>query len=186
MLTHYYLYKSESLRLIDYQVYDFIQEFINKEDSSSGSHVVIVDIDEKSIASLGQWPWPRIMTAQLLKKINQYNPGAIGFDIVFPEKDRTSPSEIITFYQNFFNIKTTVSGLDEKLQNNDILFANEIKKSRSVLSHYMSQNNVETPEECFSGKEVDFLLGDLEPMQAKSILCNTLLLQKFHIASWVY
>ena len=50
--------------------------------------VVIVDIDEKSLGEIGQWPWNR----NILAKINDvlfdhYEIKAIGYDIVFAEED---------------------------------------------------------------------------------------------------
>jgi len=54
--------------------------------------VVIVDIDEASLDSLGQWPWPRSLVAKLVDQIAAAGAATIGFDVVFPEPDRTSPA----------------------------------------------------------------------------------------------
>jgi serine phosphatase RsbU (regulator of sigma subunit)/CHASE2 domain-containing sensor protein len=56
--------------------------------------VVIVDIDEKSLARYGQWPWPRALVAQLVRRIAEGHPRVLGIDIVFAERDRLSPPEI--------------------------------------------------------------------------------------------
>lgn len=56
--------------------------------------IVIVDIDDKSLAILGQWPWPRTVLAEILSHINKGNPKAIGLDIVLAESDRLSPRRI--------------------------------------------------------------------------------------------
>jgi serine phosphatase RsbU (regulator of sigma subunit)/CHASE2 domain-containing sensor protein len=56
--------------------------------------VVIVDIDEKSLARRGQWPWPRTLLAQLLLTLGGGQPAAIGVDIVMPEADRLSPHRL--------------------------------------------------------------------------------------------
>ena len=52
--------------------------------------VVIVDIDDRSIARLGQWPWPRTQIAELVGRLRKAKAASIGFDIVFSEPDRTS------------------------------------------------------------------------------------------------
>jgi adenylate cyclase len=52
---------------------------------------IVVAIDEKSLASYGQWPWPRARTAELLRRIAAAAPAAIGVDILFPEPDGSSP-----------------------------------------------------------------------------------------------
>jgi serine phosphatase RsbU (regulator of sigma subunit) len=55
---------------------------------------VIVDIDEQSLARLGQWPWPRSLLAQLLLTIGRGQPAALGLDIIMPEADRLSPHRL--------------------------------------------------------------------------------------------
>ncbi|RAM64463.1 CHASE2 domain-containing protein [Herbaspirillum rubrisubalbicans] len=53
--------------------------------------IVIIDIDEKSIAELGRWPWSRDVVAQLVKQMTQtYQSQSVGFDVVFAEPDNTS------------------------------------------------------------------------------------------------
>lgn len=53
--------------------------------------VVIVDIDPRSLARFGQWPWPRSRTAELIRRIAAARPKVIGLDMVFAEPDRSSP-----------------------------------------------------------------------------------------------
>ncbi len=53
--------------------------------------VRVVDIDDATLARLGQWPWPRTDMARLVRIIAQAGASAIATDIVFSEPDRTSP-----------------------------------------------------------------------------------------------
>lgn len=55
------------------------------------AQVRVVDIDDESLAKLGQWPWPRTRVAQLLDKLGSAGVAAVGFDVMFSETDRTSP-----------------------------------------------------------------------------------------------
>jgi adenylate cyclase len=57
--------------------------------------VRIVDIDEESLARIGQWPWPRTVIADLVGKLAGQGASAIGFDILFSEPDQTSPEVVI-------------------------------------------------------------------------------------------
>ncbi len=59
--------------------------------ASFDDRVIIIDIDEKSLAELGQWPWPRDRVAQLVHTLfDRYGVKLLGFDTVFAEADRSS------------------------------------------------------------------------------------------------
>lgn len=60
--------------------------------------VRIIDIDEASLARLGQWPWPRTRMAELLEAARQGGAAAVGFDVVFAEPDRTSPQAMVPLW----------------------------------------------------------------------------------------
>ena len=51
----------------------------------SEPRIVIVDIDEHSLATEGRWPWPREKTAQLIERITTAGAAVVGLDILFPE-----------------------------------------------------------------------------------------------------
>lgn len=57
--------------------------------------IVIVDIDERSLAgmseSVGRWPWPRSLHAELVEGMERQQPRAIVFDILFSDPDRARP-----------------------------------------------------------------------------------------------
>ena len=77
----------ETIRLRTFDAYNQMLPRTPQEPSQ----VTIVDIDEKSLAELGQWPWSRRVLADLLDSMREYQMTTIGFDSVFPEVDRTSP-----------------------------------------------------------------------------------------------
>jgi len=79
------------IHTLDNQIYDLrlsmtLPENVDKK-------VVIIDIDEKSLAEIGQWPWDRKTMSRIIENLfNIYNINVIGFDIVFAEKDE-NPSD---------------------------------------------------------------------------------------------
>src|SRR5262245_45821442 len=62
--------------------------------------VTIVDIDEKSLAKLGQFPWPRTRIADLVTNLTRLGAVVIAFDIVFPEPDRLNPDVAADTFRN--------------------------------------------------------------------------------------
>lgn len=75
------------------QIFDLYQR-LRPAPASAEAPVVIVDIDDRSIARLGQWPWPRGRIADLVRRLRTSGAAAVAFDIVFAEPDRTSPVAI--------------------------------------------------------------------------------------------
>lgn len=58
--------------------------------------IIIVDIDEKSLANEGRWPWPRDKMARFLDILfDHYGVAMVGFDIVFAEPDRSSGLDVL-------------------------------------------------------------------------------------------
>ena len=55
--------------------------------------VVIVAVDESSLARIGQWPWPRQTVAQLITDVQRGGPAALGVDLIWPEPDEQSPEQ---------------------------------------------------------------------------------------------
>jgi len=62
------------------------------------NRILIVDIDEQSLAQVGQWPWPRDLVARLVREIGRQGAKVIGLDMMFIEPDRTSPSALLKDY----------------------------------------------------------------------------------------
>ena len=74
-------------------VFDGYQRFQPRQQASAA--VVVIDIDEAAIAKLGQWPWPRTVLARMVDRLGSYGAANIAFDMVFPEADRTSLTQVI-------------------------------------------------------------------------------------------
>jgi adenylate cyclase len=56
--------------------------------------IAIVDVDERSLAALGQWPWRRDRLGALVDRLRESGARAVALDLVFAEPDRTSPSDL--------------------------------------------------------------------------------------------
>lgn len=85
------------LERVRMQVFDSYQRAAPRE-GAGDARVVVVDIDEDSIAALGQWPWPRTDMAELTRRLGEAGAETVAFDIVFSEPDRTSPAAIAERY----------------------------------------------------------------------------------------
>ena len=56
--------------------------------------VALVLIDEASLAAHGQWPWSRVVLAELTHRLADLGAVAVGYDILFPEPDRFAPEAL--------------------------------------------------------------------------------------------
>ena len=115
----------EELRL---RTFDLFQ--VLRPRQQDGYPVVIVDIDEASLKTVGQWPWPRTTVADLISRITQLGAVAIGFDVIFAEPDRMSPA---IAEQSFRGIDADMRAKLDSLPSNDEVLAEAIKQSRVVV-----------------------------------------------------
>ncbi|WP_295421131.1 CHASE2 domain-containing protein, partial [Sulfurovum sp.] len=107
-----YLYTPQAYYSLDNKLYDFM--FLIRGELPKSDKVVIVDVDNRSLEKIGQWPWPRNKIAAMLQKLSESHAGIIGLDMVFSEPDRTSPHLL---QKRFPSITQT-------LPNNDRILAN--------------------------------------------------------------
>lgn len=72
----------ETIARFDNLVYDELSAI---DRSAPRPDILIVEIDEDSLAAFGKWPWPRDRHAELFKQLAEGKPKAIGFDILLSE-----------------------------------------------------------------------------------------------------
>jgi CHASE2 domain-containing sensor protein len=120
------------LQYFDGKLYDV---FLSR--TSPGAHsdrILIVDIDDDSLREHGQWPWPRYKIARLLDRLAEAGAAAIGIDIMFPEKDRTSPANYRADLLQDLDIAIDITAA-HPLPDHDQLLAEAISASPSVLGY---------------------------------------------------
>src|SRR5215468_568950 len=71
------------LEVLDRKFLDF--RHLIRGPLAASDQIVIVAIDETSLARLGRWPWPRARLAELIERLDAAGVAAIGFDVVFDQ-----------------------------------------------------------------------------------------------------
>src|SRR5450631_1999982 len=106
----------EELRV---RTFDTFQR-IEPRQKLANSPVIIIDIDEKSLAKFGQWPWPRTRIADMVANQTRLGAIVIAFDVIFSEPDRLNPDVAADSFRNLDEVTR------EKLRalpSNDQVFA---------------------------------------------------------------
>jgi adenylate cyclase len=135
------------------------------------SRVVILDIDEKSLAEQGRWPWGRDKLATLMDKLfDQYGIRLVGFDVVFAEPDESSGLKSLEALakkelKDVAGYQATLRELRPQLDH-DARFAAAIKNRPVILGYYFSskEGGVSSgaspeavfPAGTFNGRRIDF------------------------------
>lgn len=69
---------------LDQTLYD---HFLSQNARPARDDILIVSIDDYSLAQLGRWPWPRTLHAELIAQIAAASPRAIGLDVIMSEPE---------------------------------------------------------------------------------------------------
>jgi CHASE2 domain-containing sensor protein/signal transduction histidine kinase len=70
---------------LDQTLYD---QFVGTNTRPARNDIIIVAIDDYSLAQLGRWPWPRELHARLIDKIAAARPRIIGLDVILTEPEQ--------------------------------------------------------------------------------------------------
>lgn len=116
----------QELRL---RTFDMFQ-LIDPRDKKGVRPVTIVDIDDRSLAKFGQWPWSRTRIADMIINLASSGAVAIGFDVVFSEADRLNP-DLVANQMRYLDDATRMKL--RELPSNDQILSEAIKHSLVVL-----------------------------------------------------
>ncbi len=107
--------------------------------------IVIVDIDEKSLAEVGRWPWGRNKLADLVNDLfDRQNIALLGFDVVFAEPDESSGlKRLRQLAQSELKDQSGFADRLNQLQgvlDYDATFAKSLEKRPVVLGYYFTSD----------------------------------------------
>jgi adenylate cyclase len=107
--------------------------------------VVIVDVDEKSLAEVGRWPWGRNKLAAVVDELfDRQKVAIVGFDVVFAEPDDSSGLRRLREMAEG-ELKET-AGFQQRLAqlqgslDYDAAFARSLDKRPVVLGYYLTSD----------------------------------------------
>ncbi|MET0311260.1 MAG: CHASE2 domain-containing protein, partial [Burkholderiaceae bacterium] len=107
--------------------------------------IVIVDIDEKSLAEVGRWPWGRNRLAELTDELFDRQKAAIlGFDVVFAEADESSGLKRLrqlagAELKDQGGFAERINQLQASLDY-DAMFAKSLEKRPIVMGYYFTSD----------------------------------------------
>ena len=131
-------YPFRILNELEYKAYDMRLRLLMP--GKIDPRVVIIDIDEQSLANHGRWPWPRDKLARLLDILfNHYGVEVLGFDVLFAEADE---DEVLhQFRQKMRNGEVVSEEIQEllALPGRDEIFATALREHNVVLGYSMDR-----------------------------------------------
>lgn len=172
-----YIYAPSLLQSLDDRLRDSMFTLRGEIKPQSDS-VVIIDIDEKSLQQLGQWPWPRDILSKILENLADKKVAIIGLDIVFAEEDRSSPHNIFKKY----DIKR------DNIENFDYNFAQTVASTPTILGYqfeFISSDyiNKKSPFIQTTFIEKNKQMGKSYLLEAKGTILNIPVIQNISYSS---
>ncbi|MDD3443604.1 MAG: adenylate/guanylate cyclase domain-containing protein [Sulfurimonas denitrificans] len=129
MSTLAYMYTSEFYLPFENKIKDLM--FKARGEIVGDKEIIIIDIDEKSLKELGQWPWSRDVVSKLLQNLAEYEVGIVGLDIVFAEPDNSSPKKV------FQKLGLSTQGVVDY----DALLAETIAETPTIVGYVFALSN---------------------------------------------
>ena len=104
--------------------------------------VRIIDIDDESLAKLGQWPWPRTIVADIVERLAQAGVAVLAFDVVFAEPDRSSPAQALEFWPKTLEVLALRESVAILPDHDDIL-AEAIERAPVVTGFVLADRDTQ-------------------------------------------
>lgn len=131
------------LEMVELKSYDL--RFLSRGMKKATPEVVLAVIDEKSLDTIGKWPWPRSKFGNLIDCLSEDGAKVIGFDVGFFEPDENNRLSFLNdLEKKISSLRISNPQLEEFIKkrrlsaDNDLIFANSLKNSKPtvVLGHF--------------------------------------------------
>ena len=137
------MFQSRLIQQMDLWLYDVRLRATMPE--KIDNRIVIVDIDEKSLAEIGRWPWSRNVVARMVDNLfDRYKVAIVGFDVVFAEPDHSSGLPVLERFaqgelRDSADYKLALSRLRSRLDYDSIL-ADSLQKGPVILGYFFTND----------------------------------------------
>ena len=111
------------------RIFDQLQRWFPKPIPQQ-TPLAIIDIDDASLAEIGQWPWPRTVFVELIERLHDARAAAVVFDVLFAEADRLSPPLLAPLVER---TSPQVAAVLRTLPSNEQAFAAALGRLPAVL-----------------------------------------------------
>lgn len=127
---------------LEWAVYDVRLQANLPEKPKPHPAVVIIDIDDKSLAAEGHWPWPRNKLAQLVTNLTTAGVVVTAFDIIFSEPETNAATSLLNILSDTAvdkNVTNTLSTIAGQIDG-DSLFAESLGSGEIVMGFAFLDN----------------------------------------------
>jgi adenylate cyclase len=131
------------LDMVELKSFDL--RFLSRGMKKGAPEVVLAVIDEKSLDTIGKWPWPRAEFGKLVDYLSEDGAKVIGFDVGFYEPDKNNRLELLNeLDKRITSLRISSPQLEEFIEkskrsaDNDIILADSLRNSKTtvVLGHF--------------------------------------------------
>ncbi|MGC9387103.1 MAG: CHASE2 domain-containing protein, partial [Hydrogenovibrio sp.] len=113
-------YAPKALQKTDWLLGDVLTQWLSSPQTVND--IVLIDIDDNSLQTLGDWPWPRALLAQLLQTLfTDHHPKGVALDMVLPEpKEAKGDAELAALLQQYPICLAVAFDLEQNPQTREI------------------------------------------------------------------
>lgn len=153
------IWDHEFVQTFRFQAFDLYQQIKPREVGQFP--VTIIDVDDRSLKEVGQWPWPRTTIADLVTQTTQAGAIAMAFDIIFSDPDRLSPENIAADNESLpQNIRDALS----VLPSGDDILANAMARAPVIVGETSVRSADANDQNKAEGPKVEYAFLGPDPV----------------------
>lgn len=134
------LWSPSSVERLRNLIFDYDQR-ISPRTYDPEAPVRVIDIDDASLARIGQWPWSHQQLADLTNRLAGLGAAAIAFDVLFAERDRLAPTDLLAELPKLAERDALISALAAHGISGTKNFAEAIAKVPTALAFALTNGD---------------------------------------------
>jgi len=163
------------LDAVERHIYDMEMRFVQSEQQGSNG-IALIDIDDKSLAILGSWPWPRNIIAEMINLLTNNGIKLIGLNIPFFEKEKNQGLTELKAFRERFKIDQSIkkdADVTTWILDNLIKMEENLDNDQRMVESVKLSGNVILPVLGHFGNHHQSIKSEKKPSLSHNFLIST-------------
>jgi serine/threonine-protein kinase len=170
-----YVIHADAFQAMERSAYDL---GMRASDSTPSDRIAIIEIDDASIETIGRWPWPRSLQADMISRLADGGAKVIGSTVLFSEPQQDPGLLVIDDLANFYDASSLGENapFDHPVEQSEAAETDDVAMDQSaqdMADSSVSEAGLPVTTEETVPDDADIVIAEIEAAEPEQLIPDT-------------